>query len=615
MGLLDRFRINKAAPLLPNGAQTYTAEQVAAAVNAAIASDTFRPLPRDYANAGIPFGPSVPLTPAAINPLNEDGRTAPRRMEYPVSWNIFTTEQRLVPWKVLRASAEQIDVLRRCIEVLKSKVISMDWDIVIADGAAESIMSDSGNSNYLRAMSTARQQFAPEVSRLRQFWSMPDRINGLTFAEWLSMALEELLVLDALSIYGRKTLGNELHSFEIIDGSTIKPLLDGRGMRPQPPYPAYQQILYGFPRGEFTATSDSVNADGEYSADELVYLVRNRRTWTPYGFSPVERSLPLADIYLRRQQWLRSEFTDGVSPDLFFRTSPEYGSTPELLRAWETIFNDDMAGQTQARRGGKLLPSGFDPVDMSGRTEKFSATIDEYLIKGITGHFGVLPSEIGFTPQNGLGGAGHQEGEAETASVVGVGPLTQWLGAVLSDLSYKFLGMPRELEFRFDGGRTSESAMDAQRRATEVSSGQRTLNEARSEMGLPLLDSSLADMPRVVGFPAFLSPEGLITSTMTTEVGEDGAPQLNVAAQAALESAREQGATESEMQRAEVAAFIKWASKGKRNREFMFKHVDSVSADALNHAAKYSTIDEVRSVAAVVAPFYLSAEQIGDAQK
>lgn len=597
------------APSLPAGANSFTADQVAQLMSAQ-GIGTFNPLPRDPRTVGIPFGPSLPLTPAAINTPNADGRTEPRRWEYPVAWNIFVTEQRLVPWKVLRASAEQIDILRRCIEVLKSKAISMEWDVTLSEDATERIAAESG-MGYLRAMQEARSSMAPEIARIKEFWKMPDRTNGLTFIDWLSMALEELLVLDALAIYPRATVGGRLHSFEILDGSTIKPLLDDRGMRPAPPFPAYQQILYGFPRGEFQANPDST-ADGEFSSDELIYTARNRRTWTPYGFSPVERSLPLADIYLRRQQWLRSEFTDGVSPDLFFKTDPQYGGTPELLRAWETIFNDDMAGQTERRRGGKLLPSGFEPVDMSGRSEKFQATLDEYLIKGICGHWGIMPSEIGFTPNTGLGGAGFQEGEAETAGVVGVGPLMNWFGDFITDLSYKYLGMPRELVVQFSGGRTSESVADAQRRSTETGAGHRTLNEARAEMGLALLDSPLADMPMVEGFPAFLSPTGLIASTTTTGVNQEGQAEvlpsgMEVAPSSETPNSEPMPIDEEQKKalfNAEMDKFMEFATKSwARKRDFTFYHVDSISADALNAAAKTGDMDEVRAVASVVRPF------------
>jgi hypothetical protein len=59
------------------------------------------------------------------------------------------------------------------------------------------------------------------------------------------MLIEEMLVIDATTIYPRYTKGGGLYSLDIIDGATIKPLIGEDGRAPEPPDPAYQQILKG----------------------------------------------------------------------------------------------------------------------------------------------------------------------------------------------------------------------------------------------------------------------------------------------------------------------------------------------------------------------------------
>ena len=592
--------IEKAAPLLPPGAQvTEINQDQLRQLQQGYAVGNMQALDRQAWLASVPFGPSRPLTPAPINPLNEDGRPDPRRWQYPVAWNINVTDQRLVPWTMLRTAGDNIDILRRCVEVLKARMMGMDWDITFSDSASEMITGES-ESDHVRAMQEARTKFMPEIKRMREFWQTPDRINGYSFKEWLNMVLEEILVLDALAIYPHPDLKGDLHSLEVLDGSTIKPLLDDRGMRPQAPFPAYQQILYGFPRGEFLASSDDPAQDGDYSADELIYKVRNPRTWTPYGFSPVERALSVADIYLRRQQWLRSEFTDGVMPDLLFKTDENFGNTPELVRAYENILNDDLAGQTAERKRARVLPAGLDPVDMSAHSEKFSANLDEYLIKAICGHFGVMPSEIGYADGGALGGAGQQVGEAQTGEVIGVEPLMLWMADQISDISYKFLGMPRELIFQFNGGRETDDEAMANRRDTEVKGGQRSLNEARAELNLPLINSPAADAPLL------LTTKGLYMFTEDGIVAIDE-PAIAPDSQANVPIANadvEVVQPESDKPEAqspldttgEVKAFLKWAKKGNTERDFEFFAVDSFHAKALNSAAK-SDYDLAKSIA------------------
>jgi len=599
MAIFDRVRNLVKAPLVtPPGAKVtpFSQEELNQLAQQVYSTGVFQPLERNPFLAGVPFGPANPLVPAAINPIGEDGRPDPRRWEYPVAWNVFVTETRLVPWKVLRTAADQIDILRRCVEVMKNKVTGMDWEIVFTESASETIAGGS-NENHVRAMQKARDQYSSEIARMRDFWQTPDRINGLSFKDWLMMFLEEVLVLDALAIYPHPDLKGDLHSLEILDGSTVKPLLDDRGMRPQAPFPAYQQMLYGFPRGEFLATSDDPDQDGNFSADELIYLKRNHRTWTPYGFSPVERALPVADIYIKRQQWLRAEFTDGVMPDLMFKPDGSFAATPELIRAYENILNDDLAGQTEQRRRARILPPGLDPIDNTGHSEKFSDKLDDYLITSITGHFGVLPTEIGFSAKGGLGGSGHQQGESESAQDIGVTPLMKWIEQQLSDISYKFLGMPRELEFKFTGGRAQDSAGDASRRDTELKSGQRTLNEARAELGLPLIDSPEADSPMLQTGAGlfFVTPEGL--SSPASGSMQPAEPQLVPAEtpeQPALPA--EQPAPKQGEAEAEVKAFLKWVKKGTAERDFEFLVVDPIHAGVLNRAAKDKDIDLIKHV-------------------
>ena len=519
MGLTDRLakaiaeQIQK-APRLPAGSEVLTEQDM----KNRSGSQTYgpqTPLQRNPIWPNVPFGPGNPIFPGAINPLRTDGRADPRRYEYQVAQNInVATEQKLVPFKTLRGAAEQIDIIRRCIEVLKSKVTALDWDITIATDASEKIIAEIGG-DHVRAMARARDKFSEEIYRVRSFWEKPDRANGLSFTDWLSMALEEILVLDAWAIWPQQSVGGDLYGLQIIDGSTIKPLLDDRGMRPLPPNPAFQQILYGFPRSEFTAETDQPEADGEFTSDELSYIVRNRRANSAYGNSPVERCLPVADLYLRRQQWLRAEYTDGVLPELMFQVDPDFGNDPRLLREIENALNDDLAGQTEQRHRAKVLPAGFKPVTFDGYGEKFKDMLDTYLVTSICGHFAVLPTEIGFSGHGGLGNSGHQAGEAEAAQQIGVGPLVHWLEEKLTDLSHSYLGLPRELTFKFmlDEGRDTEQS--AKKSDMEIRGATKTINERRSELGLPLLDTPAADQPMLVaGNGVFIfTPDGIVNAT------------------------------------------------------------------------------------------------------
>ena len=603
MGLFDRIakRVAEEITKAPVGSVIMTEAQMRQ--QAGIASTQYgnvsNPLPRNQVLANVPFAPGLPLIPSSLNPLNpETGRPDPRRYEYQVAQNINVTETRLVPFKTLRAAADQIDIVRRCIEVRKAKLTGLDWDIVLSEAASERIIAESGG-DHLRAMAQAREKYAPEIARLRKFWDTPDPQNGLSFVDWLSMAIEEMDVLDAWAIWPQMTVGGQVRGFQILDGSTIKPLLDDRGMRPEPSTgPAFQQILYGFPRSEFQAGIDDEAADGEFSSDELAYFVRTRRTNTVYGFGPVERCLPLADIYLRRQQWIRSEFTEGTMPKSYLELPESAQLTPDQIRAYENIYNDDLSGQTAQRNRLRVLVPGGQLKFEEGYSDKFSDLMDNYLITSITGHFGVLPTEIGFSAKGGLGGSGHQQGEADAAETIGVIPTANWLSEMISNLSYRWLGMPRELEFKLAPSERMNTQELAMRDEIRKRSGGVTINENRADLGLPLVETPEADMPIfAAGSTLYVfTPEGIVTAaTPLDETGNidqaavDAKTEAN--AQPVLDS--KEKAPEDKAQ-AEAKKFLRWLNKGNFNRSFEFLDLDPTYADVINKFLDAKDFDSAR---------------------
>ena len=131
------------------------------------------------------------------------------------------------------------------------------------------------------------------------FLARPDRRRS--FGDWLRMLMEDLLVIDAATIYPRYDRAGKLYSLDVVDGATVKPLIGEDGRAPEPPDPAYQQILHGVPAADF-------------SADELLYLPRNVRAHRLYGMSPVEQIALTINIALRREAATLDYYRAGSVP-------------------------------------------------------------------------------------------------------------------------------------------------------------------------------------------------------------------------------------------------------------------------------------------------------------
>ena len=154
--------------------------------------------------------------------------------------------------------------------------------------------------------------------------------------------------------------------------------------------------------------------------------------------------------------------------------------------------------------------------------------------------------------------------------------------------------MPRELEFKLMMSKRTDDEASARKAQIEVTSAGKTINERRSEMGLPLLDTPQADMPILVaGAGTYLfSPEGIINAqdVVTAPVLEqDGETAVNPEQQA-IENVTAEAQTE-------VKAFLKWIKKGNRGRNFEFKAIDSVVAEALNRCALDDDLETARALA------------------
>lgn len=575
-------------------AATFTPAQVAAllgtvSVNGQV-TGVMNPLPRT--DPMVAFGPGVPLIPAPLDPVRQDsGRPEPRLTEYQVSTNIPGITDRLVPWKVLRDAAGVGGLARRCIEIRKNEVATLDWTITIEQGAAEKTQAENPGMSRAEIEAELGRRLGPEIARCTRFWEEPNPREGENFGEWISKLLEEHLVLDAIAIYPRLTFGGDLYALEITDGSTWKVLRDNTGGRPQPPQPAYQQILWGFPRGEFLADTDDQGAIlNGYQSDKLIYKRRNVRTFTQYGYSAVEQALEDIDVWLRRRKWIRDEYTEGTLPTGLLENSGATGWTAEQTLEYERALNDAMSGATAERHRLRILPPGLKPWTNDDVAEKYKPEYDLYLIKQIAAHFDVTIAELGFTEAGGLGSTGWHEGQADVQHRKATLPTLRWLQQLLTSISRKHLGMPPELEFRFLGLEEEDEAAADQVAQQRLQWGRMTLNEDRDRLGQPRYPFAEADMPMVMTTRGIVFLEG---------AADEATPGILLAPGAAHQEAEPADGTEDDTtdgeesatgsrpdaMKAELTAFHRWSKRNPNpRRPFTFEVVTKADAPDLTGA-------------------------------
>jgi hypothetical protein len=296
--------------------------------------------PRTFTDGA--FSPFSPIMPVPVDTPPEGAeRAQPRRFQYEVGYNLPTGEPgtegyKLAPFGVLKSLARTYSIARRCLQIRKKEVLGLEWDIVLTSHAEKAYQGDR----------EAHRDFGERRAKAMKFFKKPDP-DYFNFKNWLSAMIEQILSIDALSLYmcpkkgsglRQGLLGSDLDGLWCIDGATIRPLLNLKGGMPLPPAPAYQQYLYGVPRTDLTTVINGLDlpeiAGAEtqaYRGDQLIYLPMEPFPDSPYGFGPIEQCLVPILTGLRKQAYQLEFFTEGTVPAVYISPG-DTSMTPNQIR-------------------------------------------------------------------------------------------------------------------------------------------------------------------------------------------------------------------------------------------------------------------------------------------
>jgi len=380
------------------------------------------------------FGPAKPLPPMAPQEV------AGRSFDFPVGVNlrIAPRPDESIGFRELRALADAWDLLRLVIETRKDQVGRFDWTIRRRDGTKDP---------------------DPRIGAVTALLRYPDCEHS--FETWVRLLLEDLLVIDAPALYVRREAGGGVHALEVVDGATVKRVLDARGRTPLPPDPAYQQILKGLPAVDYTV-------------EELIYRPRNPRPHKIYGYSPVEQVLMTVNVALRRQAAQLAYYTEGNVPEAMIGV-PESWS-PDQIRRFQEYWDSLLEGNVAARRHAKFVPGGMKPTFT--REPMLKDEYDEWLARVVCFAFSIAPTPF----VRDANRATAQTTQAAARSE-GLAPLLRWVKGLLDEVIERHLGYP-DLEFAWSEEDAQDPATAAQIATAYVSAGIKSVDEVRQELGL-----------------------------------------------------------------------------------------------------------------------------------
>lgn len=364
------------------------------------------------------MGPNVPILPS--NP--PEG--APRQWDYPIGYNVQQRPRAYesVTFDMLRTLSENYDVARIAIETRIAEMRALDWAII--PRTVPGMSKKDSRERMFRLQDT--------IDAATNFWMSPDRV--LDFGTWVGSLLDDLLSIDAPVLFNQRTYGGGLHALEIVDGATIRPIINLYGRRPEPPEPAYGQVIKGM-------------TWGLYTSDEIMYIPYRTRPKSPYGYPPLEWVMLTVNRALRRQTLDLSMYTEGTLPAAFYKMPEDWTGTQ--LKELQQILDEIMSGNDSMRSRVRLMPggagSGLERIHPEPKSD-----VEEWLMTVTAAAFGTTPTELGFQPRGiGLGGKGFQEAQEAINYRKSLRPLGRHLKYYFDKVTSS--AFSQEVEFQWTG--------------------------------------------------------------------------------------------------------------------------------------------------------------------
>ena len=410
---------------------------------------------RGEANASGWFGPLVPLAPIAPRDV------AGRQLDFPSDYNIAVSPRAFEPITFfdLRALAETYDLLRLVIETRKDQIERIAWS--------------------LRPRPGTQSPGAARIKELTRFFHKPDGEHS--FAAWLRMPLEDLLVIDAPTLWKQRARNGSLVALHPLDGATIKRVIDDWGRTPQAfigkdgalIYPAaYQQVLKGYPAVD-------------YAARDLIYAPRNLRPGRVYGFSPVEQIVMTANIALKRQIFTLTHFTESNIPESLIGVPESW--TPDQIKNFQDYWDAYFTGDLAARRRAKFVPGGVAKTFIQTKEPELKNLFDEWLARVVCYAFSVSPQAFVHQQNRATG-----ETQKELAEEEGLWPVLKWVKRLIDRVLLEDFG-EEGIEFVWGEDARIDAAKQAQVLTSYVAAGILTRNEARAQIGAAPVAEPAAD--------------------------------------------------------------------------------------------------------------------------
>lgn len=416
---------------------------------------------------GPPFPPGRPLDPFF------GVRRPPRTWDYQVGENVqLTPRWNRVSFQTLKQIHEAYDVSQICVRHLINDVRSLDYNWEPIPGIKVDVSED--------------------IEQAIAFFDAPDKRQP--FRLWLAEWLQDVLRYDAGSLYERKNEAGGPIAWEVIDGTTIIPLVDFYGRRPTDEDDSSSELPEGLFEGEITPAFVQIIEGLPWdwlTVDDLTYLPWNPLPESQYGLAPLEAVLLSANTDIRFQWHFLQFFTEGSLPAGFMEAPPDQ-SDPAQIEHWQETWDAIMLGDQSKLQQIRWVPNGSKFTESKPSASKFDQEFPLYLMRRTCAAYGCTPADLGFTEEvNKATG----DTQIDIQFRVGTSPLLRYAEDIINLFCKERLKLRCRIRFD-DGKETEDRVATATADGIYLDHGVKGVDEVRQDLGLHVDKSR--PMPRYI---------------------------------------------------------------------------------------------------------------------
>lgn len=404
-----------------------------------------------------------------------------------------------ISYTVLRRAAMSVHIARICINTLKEQITKTKWIVKPIDSQKE-----------------VDDEMQGRIDEVTELFKHPNQ-NDETFRTMLDKMLEDLYVLDAVSLEKTRMPDGTLAELHFVDSATIRPVFDEYGNQDvEIPLDTKEEGRVDLPVSYVQVANNSQYGGPEsgeiiaaWPKKDFIYFhmhPQGAMEGIGYGLSPLEGVLSVVSNLLNADNYNGTYFEEGSFPPVIIQILGQVNQRD--VEAYRQYLQSELMGNFHrpAIMAGGQEAKVLNLKDSTNRDMEFMEYM-KFMARLLAAAYGLSGQDIGLTDDLNKAIADTQK---DLSSRKGYASTLHLLKEVFNqEIIWKDFGY-EELEFDWVADDMMDPKEQSDMNKSNLEAGIVTINEARTKLGFQPFEA-WADKPMVLtvnGYVPILKSEG-----------------------------------------------------------------------------------------------------------